>query len=176
MSLSSLAGGNERCFFFGSMWTPGTVSSNPFWWFSPWPWLFSSQACAAKSSAEFLKGTRYPSPEFSFPAAFSSLVVCCMNSGYFGLSRLLPLLLQRSLNGFCLSSLLLFHGLITLKAVNWGNYRTHLICFVFRRICPFLRDVQWLENHCLKNFICFFVLGWIVSLVACYSILAEGGD
>ena len=53
--------------------------------------------CMCWSSAELLRATLCPSPGFSFCAALSFLVVCCMNSGYFGLPRLLSLLLQRCL-------------------------------------------------------------------------------
>lgn len=138
--------------------------------------VVSSHACIARS-IEDLRKTFYTSPGFSFWVAFSSLVVCSMTSSHLGLLRLFGVSsVQGLLMAFAsLSSLFLCHGLITVKAVNWSGDKVHLICFLsLRDLWPSLPDVQWLENHCLKYFVCFCCCRFD-SKSSCLFILAKTG-
>ena len=72
---------------------PGTVFSNPFKWFFPWPQVVSSYTRTDKYSTEYLMGDPLQiSRVCSLSAALSSLVLSPVNSSSFGLPRLSTLI------------------------------------------------------------------------------------
>ena len=137
-----------------------TVFSNPYRWFSPWPWVVFSLLSTDQYSKEHLRGTLYRSPGFSLCAALSSPLVCPTNSSHL----VLPGLLASSSQFRESSRLHLASPPCTwlghfLKAVTWDNHRAHLICFpLLRDHCAFLPCVQCLQNHYFL-----FVWFWILS-------------
>lgn len=106
--------------------------------------------CANQYPTEYLRGTLCRSPEFSLCKALSSLIhyptilatliswnqVHLFNSGYW----------------FSLSS-----STWKIKAVSFGNYKTHLACVLsLRNHCSSLPDVQYLKNGCFRHFVRIF--------------------
>lgn len=59
----------------GLMRVPGTVTSNPFWWVFPQPWVVSSHTCACQYSDGSLRKTLWRSQKFFFYVVLFSLVL-----------------------------------------------------------------------------------------------------
>lgn len=65
----------------------------------------------------------------------------------------------RESSRLCLDSFLMPKTENSLKIVNWGSCRAHLICFLsFRDNCSSFPDIKSLEKHCLIYFVWSFWL------------------
>lgn len=65
-----------------------------------------------------------------------------------------------------------------LKVVSWGNFRIHLLCFLFLRDhCSLLPYTDYLKNCCFIYFCLFFFFGgcfrWYGTSGPCYFILTK---
>lgn len=132
-----------------------TFPCNAFRSFSQWLQKVSLHAYANQSSGGCLRGTICTSPKFSFHAALSWLVFCPVNSNFLVFPRLpAPSAQLRDTSKLCGYSVLQ-SSLETLKAVNWGNCKAHLIYFFsLRGHCLSFPNVQCLDCHCLIYIIC----------------------
>lgn len=126
--------------------------SDPLLWFVPLALGIASYRCWS-ILCSILNGIFCRSADFSLYGAIFSLVPFSADSsslGFFGLSTLFAQPWKSS--GLCLGFLSLHCGR-ALKALCWGNHRTHLVCFPFlRSLSSLLLDVQYLEKHCFIFF------------------------
>lgn len=108
---------------------------NTFRWFFGWLWVVSSHTWTQQYSAENSIGPLSRSLELFHWAAFSSLVLCPVNSSCIFFPGLSSISIQgdcQSLPGFPfpVQSSINFH-----QALSWGSCRTHCICcFLFSGI------------------------------------------
>lgn len=97
-----------------------------------------------------------PQSLLSFCAALFSLIFCLTNSSHLDLSELS--LLSPFSPGNLLGSAWIpstcVHPGVSLKGINWGNFRLHLICFPsFKHSCPWFPGVLCLISCCFVYFV-----------------------
>lgn len=80
------------------MWVPGTVTTNPFRWLFPQPWVVFSEANPDKIPCGMLEGDSLQISGFCLYAALSSLKLCPENSSRLSLPGLSTLFSQLNKN------------------------------------------------------------------------------
>lgn len=160
----------------GSVWMLSTVTSNPFGWFFPWPWVVSLHECADKYSAKLFGRILCRSQSF-VPVLLSPLWYTVLRTltALLSLHSQLPSSQLRESVGLHLGSPSLCHSLKTLSWLQQSYHLPHLLS-VFKGLLSF---VVWCPVPCKLLFCvfcpCYDCFRWDGNFFSYYFILAGSG-